>query len=62
MLQISLCPLQILETHEKNVAPVCIQAVHSTLMASHKYFLASDKHCMITHKVERAFVFMRNIA
>ena len=31
-----------------------MQAVHTTLMASHKFFTASDKHRMITHSRGRA--------
>ena len=33
-----------------------MQAVHSTLMASHKLFTASDKHRMITHCRQRGVV------
>ena len=43
-------PSKIFETQEENMAPVCIQAVHTTIIASHKFFTASNKHRMITHR------------
>ena len=44
------------------MAPVYMQAVHTTLLAYHNFFTAYDKHRMITHTRGRARIaFMRGV-
>ena len=43
----------------KNMAPVYVQRVHTTLMASPKFFTVSDEHRMITHTHTRPSAHLR---
>ena len=56
-------PLLNFRNTRKNMAPAYVQAVHATLMASHRFFRGFQRtpHDHIHHEAERALAFLRNV-